>query len=136
MKLRNFGIAAALNAMLCAGMPALGQSSIALGERPIRRVEVIAFVEKQFAEMDTNHDGQVSASEFEAYRARQPEEAKAGLGHIGSHWLEKTDVDGNRRVSLEEAVSRPLQLFDMADMNHDGIASVNEQSMAQLLMGK
>jgi hypothetical protein len=113
---------------------AFAQSGITLGERPIRRTEVVAFVRKQFAEMDSNHDGQVSPAEAQAYRARQPAGEQTGLGHIGGHWFEKTDADGNGRVSLQEAIDRPLRLFDMADMNHDGVASVEEQSMAQLFL--
>jgi hypothetical protein len=123
-------------ATVIAPLPALAQSDIALGERPIRRAEVIIFVKKQFAAMDSNHDGQVSQAEFQAYRAKQPESASRGLGHIGDRWFEKTDADGNGRVSQEEAIARPLQMFDMADMNHDGVASIDEQSVAQLLMGK
>ena len=116
--------------------PALAQSALTLGERPITRTEVIAFVKKQFAEMDTDHNGSISPAEFEAYRTRQGGKSQAGLGHIGGHWFEKVDTDGNGRVTLEEAEARPLQLFDLADINHDGTASVEEQSMAQMFMGK
>ncbi len=123
-------------ATLLAPLPLLAQSSIALGERPIRRTEVIAFVQKQFAAMDANHDKQVSPAEFEAFRARQPEKSQAGLGHVGGRWFEKADADGDGRVTLGEAQARPLQLFDMADANGDGIASLQEQSVAALFFGK
>ncbi|HEX7784410.1 MAG TPA: EF-hand domain-containing protein [Sphingobium sp.] len=126
----------ALSVALLSGAPAFAQGDLALGERPIKRAEVTTFVKKQFAEMDANHDGQVSQAEFQAYRAKQPENGARGIGHIGGRWFEKTDADGNGRVSLEEAIARPLQMFDMADMNHDGVASIDEQSVAQLLMGK
>jgi hypothetical protein len=117
-------------------IPALAQSGIALGERPINRVEVSQFVKKQFATMDVNHDGRISPSEFEAYRAKQGDQAQTGLGHIGRRWFEKTDADGDGRVTLQEAEDRPLQLFDMADVDRDGTASIEEQSMAQLIIGK
>lgn len=130
-----------INALLAfsiaaAACPAFAQSALALGERPIARSEVIAFVKKQFATMDTDHNGSVSPAEFEAYHAQQAGKAQAGLGHVGSHWFEKTDENGDGRVTLEEAEARPLQLFDLADINHDGTASVEEQSMAQMFMGK
>ncbi len=115
---------------------ALAQSAIILGERPIKRTEVTTFVTRQFAEMDTNHDGFVSPAEFDAFRAREDVNAPGGLGHIGRRWFEKTDVNGDGRISLAEAVDRPLQLFDLADVNRDGVASVEEQSMAQLFLGK
>ena len=126
----------ALSTMFLISGPAFAQGEIALGERPIKRAEVTAFVKKQFAEMDTNHDGQVSEAKFQAYRAKQPDDGKRGIGHIGGRWFEKTDADGNGKVSLAEAIDRPLKMFDMADMNGDGVASIDEQSMAQLLMGK
>jgi len=116
-------------------VPASAQS-LALGERPIKRAEVIAGVKAQFAEMDRNHDGTISPAEFEAYRARQAAlpDGGAGLFHVGSHWFERTDTNGDDRVTLGEAQVRPLQMFDMADANRDGTASVDEQSMAMMLM--
>jgi hypothetical protein len=119
-----------------AACPAFAQSALALGERPITRTEVVAFVKKQFATMDTDHNGYVSPAEFENYHEQQGGRAQAGLGHIGAHWFEKVDENGDGRVTLQEAEARPLQLFDLADMDHDGTASVEEQSMAQLFMGK
>ena len=121
---------------LATSAPALAQSSIVLGERPIRRAEVTAFVAKQFAVMDANHDGRVSQAEFTAFHAKQPPKAKAGIGRVGGRWFEKTDANGDGRVVLAEAQARPLQLFDMADANGDGVASVNEQSIAMLFAGK
>lgn len=116
--------------------PALAQAGIMLGERPITRAEVAAFAKKQFAQMDTNHDGHVTPPEFEAYRAQQGDRERTGLGHIGRRWLKKTDADYDGEVTLEEAVARPVEMFDMADINRDGIASVQEQSVAQVFMGK
>jgi hypothetical protein len=116
--------------------PAAAQSSIALGERPIKRVEVVVFVKRQFAQMDANRDGHVDPAEFEAYRARQGDREGAGLGYIGRRWFERADGNGDGRVTVEEAQVRPLQLFDMADANRDGTASLTEQSVASLFMGK
>lgn len=116
--------------------PCFAQSAITLGERPITRTDVSSFVRKQFAVMDGNHDGHVSPAEFEDYRARQVGKVQAGIGHIGARWFEKTDADGDGRVTLQEAEARPLRFFDMADANGDGTASVEEQSVAKLFMGK
>ncbi|MBY8821936.1 EF-hand domain-containing protein [Sphingomonas colocasiae] len=127
---------------LCIGAPALfasptaAQSAIALGERPIKRAEVVAFVKRQFAQMDVNRDGHVDPREYEAYRAAQGDRTGAGLGYIGRRWFERADANGDGRVTPEEAQARPLQLFDMADANRDGVASLQEQSVASLFMGR
>lgn len=112
------------------------QAGLQLGERPISRTEVISAAKKQFAEMDSNRDGTVSLDEFESYREVQnarPDRGR-GLTHIGRSWFDKCDSDGNGRVSQSEAVGRPLGLFDMADVNRDGVASLQEQSMAMLFV--
>jgi hypothetical protein len=126
---------AATGISIAAISPALAQS-LQLGQRPIRRAEVVAGVKAQFAEMDTNHDGTVSPAEFEAYHAREADmpDGNAGLAHVGSHWFERADANGDGRVTLSEATVRPLQMFDMADSNHDGVASLDEQSVAALMM--
>lgn len=123
-------------ALLAGASIAHAESGIVLGQRNIARTEVPNFVKKQFADMDRNHDGMVDQSEFDSYRARQPAQAPGvkTLGHIGSRWMEKTDANGDGKVSLAEAIERPLEMFDMADMNRDGTVSVDEQSMAALFM--
>ncbi|MBD3759808.1 EF-hand domain-containing protein [Sphingomonadaceae bacterium G21617-S1] len=127
--------------MIMVGLLALtaasaAQAGLQLGERPISRTEVISAAKKQFAEMDGDHDGAVSPDEFERYREVQnarPDRGR-GLTHIGRSWFDKCDSDGDGRVSQSEAVARPLGLFDMADVNRDGVASLAEQSMAMLFV--
>lgn len=125
---------AAQSAVAAAAPPV--QDGLALGERPIRRGEVIAFVKRQFADMDTNRNGSISFPEYEAYRARQLPKAQAGLGYIGRSWFDKSDKDGDGRISPAEAQGRPLQFFDLADVDNNGVASVREQSLASLFVGK
>lgn len=123
-------------ALLAFGAAGAAQAGLQLGQRPISRAEVISVAKKQFAEMDANHDGAVSPDEFERYRDiqnAQPDQGR-GLTHIGRSWFDKSDTDGNGRVSQAEAVARPLGLFDMADVNRDGVASLSEQSMAMLFV--
>jgi len=126
---------AATSVSIAAFSPAVAQS-LQLGQRPIRRAEVVAGVSAQFAEMDTNHDGAISPPEFEAYRAKEATmpDGNAGLTHVGSHWFDRADANGDGRVTLAEAQARPLQMFDMADSNHDGVASLDEQSLAAMMM--
>lgn len=123
-----------LGGTLLVASPAL--AGLQLGERPIRRSEVVAAVKKEFAQMDTNHDGFISPGEFEAFHdaeQRMPD-GNRGLTHIGRSWFERSDANGDGRVSLSEADNRALELFDMADANHDGTASIEEQSLAQLFV--
>lgn len=122
--------------LLMIGTATTAQAGLQLGERPIKRSEVTSTVKKQFAEMDANRDGRVSYEEFERYRDiqnAQPDQGR-GLTRIGKSWFDKCDTDGDGRVSFAEAEARPLGLFDMADINRDGIASLDEQSMAALFI--
>ena len=108
-----------------------------LPNRPIPRGEVVAVVKRQFAAMDSNRDGVVDQREFEAFRAvqsRTPPSATAAFDHIGGHWLERADADGDGRVTLREAMVRPLHLFDIADTDGDGVVSVRERELASMLM--
>ncbi len=112
------------------------QAGLELGQRPITRAEVASTAKKQFAEMDANKDGFVSPEEFERYREiqnAQPDQGR-GLTHIGRSWFDKCDENGDGRISQAEAVARPLGLFDMADVNRDGVASLQEQQMAMIFM--
>lgn len=112
------------------------QAGLQLGERPISRTEMIATVKKQFAVMDLDRDGTISPGEYEAYREKQaamPDQGR-GLTRIGRSWFERSDADGDGRVTLSEAQGRPVELFDMADANRDGVASVAEQSVAALFL--
>jgi hypothetical protein len=117
-----------LSAFLLAGAAAAQD----LPDRPIPRAEVVAAVKAQFAKIDANHDGVVTREEFAAYRAKQ---AAAGgdanpFTHVGGHWFDHADPDGTGRVTLAQAEQHPLQLFDTADMNHDGVVSPSEARMA------
>lgn len=121
---------------LVAAFPA-SSSALELGRRAIKRSEVVTGVKAQFAAMDKNHDGVIDEKEFEAYRAAQAKlpDGGAGIYHIGGRWFEKADANGDRHITLAEAQSRPLQMFDLADANHDGIASIPEQKVAMMLKG-
>ena len=121
-----------ISALLAASLFVTVASAQALPDRPITRAEVVAAAKAQFQKIDANHDGIVTQTEFNAYRARQ---AAAGgddnpFTHVGSHWFDQADPNGTGRVTLEQAEQHPLQLFDMADMNHDGVISPSEARMA------
>jgi Ca2+-binding EF-hand superfamily protein len=139
--MRTIVLATSLAMMtMWSGLPAQAQGVEDLPDRPISRSEVLAVVKRQFAAMDTNRDGNVSPAEFESYRART-EAGSAGGGsglaafdHLGRHWFERADENGDGRVTLREAEARPTKLFDMADTDGDGVVSRSEQQVAALLM--
>ena len=115
----------------------LAQTAEQFPDRPIARAEVIAVVKRQFAAMDANGDGVVTRAEFDRFRAHQPPAPPSGvdaIAHIGGHWFERADAKGDGRVTLDEALARPLQLFDLADVNRDGVVSIKERQVAMALM--
>ncbi len=89
-----------------------------------------------FAQIDTNNDGSISRSEFEAGRAQRKERVaqgeprergtKEGGGMhrmammIGGRMFESADADKDGRVSLQEAQAGALAHFDKMDANRDG----------------
>ena len=120
---------AALIAVLAA--PVLAQD---IPDRPIRRDEVIAAVTKQFNLIDANHDGAITRAEFERFHASPAGQAASAatspFDHIGGHWFDHADPSGQGRVTLQMAETHPLEMFDMADVNHDGVVGVDEMKMA------
>ncbi len=117
---------------------ALAQGQDELPDRPITRAEVRTALDQQFKAMDSNHDGQVSRDEFDAYREKQAAgEVSSPLpafAHVGSRWFEKSDANGDGMVTPAEAAARPLKFFDMADSNQDGVLSVKERNLALSMM--
>jgi hypothetical protein len=77
------------------------------------------------------------SAEFDRFRASPAGQAAAASGnpfdHIGGHWFGHADPDGSGRVSLQMAEAHPLQLFDIADVNHDGVIGLDEVRMAQAM---
>jgi Ca2+-binding EF-hand superfamily protein len=123
-----------LPALILVAAPAFAQEAI--GDGPITRAQVDGAVRRQFRAMDADRNGTISRAEFEAYRARTGEGTPGDpFGHVGHHWFERADTNGDGKVTLAEAAARPNQLFNMADLNHDGVVSPSERQMASMLMG-
>ncbi|WP_174296695.1 hypothetical protein [Sphingomonas bacterium] len=132
----RIAFAAALAGLLASAAPA--QTAAQFPDRPIARTEVVAVVKRQFAQMDANRDGVVTRAEFATYRTHQPAAPASGvdaLSHIGAGWYDRANTKGDGRVTLDEALARPLHLFDLADVNRDGMVSVQERQVAMALMG-
>lgn len=119
-------------ALLAIFLCATAVSAQNLPDRPVTRMEVIAAAKAQFQKIDANHDGIVTRAEFDAYRSKQAASGDddSPFTHVGGHWFDHADPNGTGRVTLEQAEQHPLQMFDMADMNHDGVLSPAEARMA------
>jgi hypothetical protein len=111
-----------------AALPAAVQAQT-IPDRPIQRSEIVAAAKKQFAELDANHDGVVTHEEFDRFRA-----SSDPFQHVGGHWFDHADPNGAGRVTLDMAEQHPLQLFDQADLNHDGTLSLQELKLARALL--
>jgi hypothetical protein len=115
-----------------------GAAAQTIPDRPIQRSEIIAAAKRQFAELDANHDGVVTLDEFDRFHAsaagRSADATTNPFQHIGGHWFNHADPDGTGRVTLAMAEQHPLQLFDQADLNHDGVLGLDELKLARAML--
>lgn len=91
-----------------------------------------------FARLDTDRNGAISREEFDAPRTQAAERgerrgnrAMRGKGRHGGILLGRADADKDGRVSLAEAIARPLERFDRADANRDGTLTPEERKAAR-----
>jgi Ca2+-binding EF-hand superfamily protein len=122
----------AILALIGAAVPVIAQD---IPDRPVRRAEVVAAAKRQFAMIDANHDGVVTRAEFERFRLTPAGRAAIASNdpfiHLSGRWFEHADPNGTGRATAAMAAERPLGLFDQADLNRDGVLSVQELKLAQ-----
>jgi hypothetical protein len=100
-----------------------------------------------FKDMDTDGNGAIARAEYDAQlAAHHPDKAaeghqgmgldhkdmghgreRAGTGGIAERMFLRADVDKDGRVSLAEALAKPLQHFDQSDSNKDGVLTPAER---------
>lgn len=93
----------------------------------------------RFAALDANKDGSISRDEFDS-----PPAAGAGKRGMRGGWRGRgamadgrgkggvrRDANGDGKISLAEALARPLERFDMADANKDGTLTPEERTAAR-----
>lgn len=123
-------------AMLAAtAVPAAAQPVTMAGERPIGRNEVRSFVSDQFTQADADRDGFVSRAELQTFRSQLDAQGQADFDDLSGRAFEEADIDADGRVARWEIEQRSTQLFDLVDIDRDGIASIEEQSLARVLLG-
>ncbi|HEY0412377.1 MAG TPA: EF-hand domain-containing protein [Allosphingosinicella sp.] len=118
----KFALAAAALAALVSA-PSFAQPPAGAGDAPgpVTRAEVEQMNKDRFAAMDANKDGFVTAAELGA--AAGPERA--------ARMIERLDTDKDGKVSAAELSQRMLGMFDLADANHDGTLTPEEQAAAR-----
>lgn len=98
----------------------------------VSRAEFVESRHTRFLALDRNHDGVLDAADtphFAAFVSPRAARARAMLARL--------DLNHDGRVSEPEFVQASLQMFDLADANHDGLLTRQEgevmkrQSMMQ-----
>ncbi len=103
------------------------------------RAEAITQADARFAQMDTDHDGRITAGEMRAYREALhdrvvasgrdvPVPPQGGRKHDGTG--RRMDPNGDGSVTREEYEARALKRFDRMDANHDGTIDATERANA------
>ncbi|MBE2990742.1 EF-hand domain-containing protein [Sphingomonas sp. CFBP 13603] len=103
------------------------------------RAEAIAQADARFAQMDTDHDGRITAGEMRAYREALHDRVVAsgrdvpvpppgGRKHDGMG--RRIDPNGDGSVTREEYEARALKRFDRMDADHDGTIDATERANA------
>jgi hypothetical protein len=89
------------------------------GDESVTRAQVQAETAAQFAEMDSNKDGFVTAQE---------------LGDRGPNMIDRLDANHDGKLTIDEINTRILQMFDMVDANHDGTVTPAERDAFRAAM--
>jgi EF-hand domain pair/EF hand len=104
------------------------------------RTKMVAELRDQhFTTLDANKDGAISRAEFDARaqdrqarrRPMRDRMAIRGRGGMGGGMLMRADANSDGKVSLAEALAKPLARFDAADANKDGTLTPEERKAAR-----
>ena len=125
---------ALLFAGLLASTTALAQTAAAPPPKDGERPRMQDFVAAKFSEADSNHDGNLSQSEWQSARLREANDAFQRMAR-GERFREQRerlrglDTDGDQQLSRAEIGDQAPRLaadFDNLDSNRDGKLSRDE----------
>ena len=93
------------------------------GDHQVSRDEVAAFARQRFAELDSDDSGYLDDADLGALDGHG---RHRGLHMMGGRLFQRMDMDGDGRVTTEEAVSAALTRHQKADQDGDGQISAEE----------
>ena len=137
MRKTLFSLAVAGSALTTAA--AAAQGAPAPSRAALTRADAIAQATARFAQMDTNHDGLVSATEMQDYRtamrdrriARGGGDREREPGGVDAGGMGRGGTGGDMtRPSITRAAfeARAAARFDRTDTNHDGVIDAAERA--------
>ena len=98
--------------------------------KPVSRADYVKNLDSNFARIDSNHDGSLSAAELGTEQQRELGLAKNALQQQA---LQALDSNHDGKLSADEFRAPQVAKFNKADANHDGTVTPAE---AQAAAGK
>ena len=133
--MRPLLLVASLLATAVSGGAIAGQLPPAPTDAVLTRADALARADARFAEIDTDRDGKISASERDAIPAPRRGPAaegaegrggRAGMG--GVRGIERADTDRDGFVTRAEFAAQAAAMFDRQDLNKDGKVDATERA--------
>lgn len=133
--MRPLLLATSLLATAVSGGAIAGQLPPAPTDAVLTRADALARADTRFAEIDTNRDGKISASERDAIPAprrglaaegAEGRGGRAGMG--GVRGIERADTDRDGFVTRAEFAAQAAAMFDRQDLNKDGKVDAAERA--------
>jgi len=133
--MKRFTIAAAM--LVVIGSAAAAQNA----PKPVSRTDYVKNLDSNFARIDTNHDGSISAAELATEQQRELVLAKNALQQQAQARFKQLDTNKDGQLSPAEFAAlaptirtsqTPPQALPALDSNHDGRLSADEFRAPQL----
>ena len=133
--MKLFTIAAAM--LVVIGSAAAAQNA----PKPVSRTDYVKNLDNNFARIDTNHDGSISAAELATEQQRELVLAKNALQQQAQARFKQLDTNKDGQLSPAEFAAlaptirtsqTPQQALQALDSNHDGRLSADEFRAPQL----
>ena len=133
--MKRFTIAAAM--LVVIGSAAAAQNA----PKPVSRTDYVKNLDSNFARIDTNHDGSISAAELATEQQRELALAKNALQQQAQARFKQLDTNKDGQLSPAEFAAlaptirtsqTPQQALQALDSNHDGKLSADEFRAPQL----